>query len=197
MDVQMPELDGLETSRRICERFPAETRPRIIAMTANALPEDREACFAAGMDDYVAKPIRMDELGKALGRVRPQAGAGEKSSESSAALEAAALETLRELGGDDFVAEVIGTFLADAPALLQTMRRSLDEGNAEELRRASHTLKSNGATLGAGDFAELCRELEERAKGGELDRAAELVARVEQEYPGLEDALAEIRTTAS
>ena len=58
MDVQMPELDGLDTSRRICERWPPETRPRIIAMTANAMPEEREACFAAGMDDYVAKPVR-------------------------------------------------------------------------------------------------------------------------------------------
>ena len=66
MDVQMPELDGLDASRRICERWPAEARPRIIAMTANAMPEDREACFAAGMDDYVAKPIRPTELAEAL-----------------------------------------------------------------------------------------------------------------------------------
>jgi len=70
MDVQMPELDGLDASRRICERWPPETRPRIIAMTANAMPEDREACLAAGMDDYVAKPIRPEELARALGRVR-------------------------------------------------------------------------------------------------------------------------------
>src|SRR5204862_8044668 len=56
MDVQMPELDGLDASRRIHERWPQEARPRIIAMTANALPEDREACFAAGMEDYVAQP---------------------------------------------------------------------------------------------------------------------------------------------
>jgi CheY-like chemotaxis protein len=200
MDVQMPELDGLDASREICERWPVETRPRIIAMTANALPEDREACFAAGMDDYVAKPIRPNELADALSRARPLRERGDATvndDDADAGIDTAALDNLRELGGDDFVAEVIDTFLADAPALLQTMRRSLDEGNAEELRRAAHTLKSNGATLGAGDFADLCRELEERAKSGELDRAPELVARVEQEYPGLEDALAEIRTTAS
>ena len=71
MDVQMPELDGLDASRRICERWPPETRPRIIAMTANAMLEEREACFAAGMDDYVAKPIRPDELAEALRRARP------------------------------------------------------------------------------------------------------------------------------
>ena len=71
MDIQMPELDGLDASRRICERWPPETRPRIIAMTANAMLEEREACFAAGMDDYVGKPIRPEELGEALRRVRP------------------------------------------------------------------------------------------------------------------------------
>ena len=74
MDVQMPELDGLDASRRINERWPAETRPRIVAMTANALTEDREACFAAGMDDYLAKPVRSEELADALGRVRTGAG---------------------------------------------------------------------------------------------------------------------------
>jgi CheY-like chemotaxis protein len=71
MDVQMPELDGLDTSRRIREGWAPETRPRIIAMTANAMPEEREACFAAGMDDYVAKPIRPDLLAEALRRVIP------------------------------------------------------------------------------------------------------------------------------
>ena len=71
MDVQMPELDGLDATRRICERWPAEVRPRIVAMTANAMREDREACFAAGMDEYVAKPIRPNELAQALSRARP------------------------------------------------------------------------------------------------------------------------------
>ena len=65
MDVQMPELDGLDATRRIVERWPAGARPRIIAMTANAMQGDREACLAAGMDDYVTKPIRVDALVKA------------------------------------------------------------------------------------------------------------------------------------
>jgi CheY-like chemotaxis protein len=71
MDVQMPELDGLEATRRIVERWPAGRRPRIIAMTANAMHEDREACFEAGMDDYLAKPIQPDGLSAALARARP------------------------------------------------------------------------------------------------------------------------------
>ncbi len=70
MDVQMPEMDGLEASRRICARWPEASRPRIIAMTANAMIEDREACLAAGMDDYVAKPVRPEELAEALSRAR-------------------------------------------------------------------------------------------------------------------------------
>jgi len=66
MDVQMPEMDGLEASRRIVGRWPPGQRPRIVAMTANAMQGDREACLAAGMDDYLTKPIRVDALAQAL-----------------------------------------------------------------------------------------------------------------------------------
>jgi CheY-like chemotaxis protein len=190
----MPELDGLDATRRICERWPEETRPHIIAMTANALPEDREACFAAGMNDYVAKPIRAEELVAALKRAKPLAnGDGGAAAVVHVSLDDEALANLRDLGGDDFLGEVIDAFLADAPGLIATLRRSLDEQGAEELRRAAHTLKSNGATLGAEQFAELCRTLEHRAKAGELDGAAELVDRIEQEYRPLEEALSALR----
>jgi CheY-like chemotaxis protein len=75
MDVQMPEMDGLEASRRITQRWPAGGRPRIVAMTANAMQGDREDCLAAGMDDYVTKPIRVDALVQALLGVVSRAGA--------------------------------------------------------------------------------------------------------------------------
>jgi CheY-like chemotaxis protein/HPt (histidine-containing phosphotransfer) domain-containing protein len=190
MDVQMPELDGLEASRRIGERWPAGSRPRIIAMTANALPEDREACLAAGMQDYVAKPIRPDELAEALKRARPIEGGADMIPEDvNGGLDDAALDSLRELGGDEFVAEVIDTFLADAPDLLAAMRTSLRDGDTDELRRAAHTLKSNGATLGAARFAEVCSELEALARSGQLEGASRLVERVEHEYGSLEKAL--------
>jgi CheY-like chemotaxis protein len=70
MDVQMPEMDGLEASRQICARWPREKRPHIIAMTANAMQGDREMCLAAGMDDYISKPIQPPELAGALSRAR-------------------------------------------------------------------------------------------------------------------------------
>ena len=76
--MEMPEMDGLEASRRHSERWPAESRPRIIAMTANAMIEDREACFAAGMDDYLAKPVRPEELANALTRAHSHGPVGPK-----------------------------------------------------------------------------------------------------------------------
>jgi CheY-like chemotaxis protein len=68
MDVQMPEMDGLEATRRLCTKLAPPNRPRIIAMTANAMQGDREMCLEAGMDDYVSKPIRVEELVAALAR---------------------------------------------------------------------------------------------------------------------------------
>jgi CheY-like chemotaxis protein len=75
MDVQMPEMDGLEASRRITTKYQTAQRPRIIAMTANAMQGDREQCLVAGMDDYVTKPIRVDTLVAALLQVRVRDGA--------------------------------------------------------------------------------------------------------------------------
>jgi CheY-like chemotaxis protein len=73
MDVQMPEMDGLEATRRITAKWPSGDRPRIVAMTANAMQGDREMCLEAGMDDYVTKPIRVDALVEALTRVSTRA----------------------------------------------------------------------------------------------------------------------------
>jgi PAS domain S-box-containing protein len=202
MDVQMPELDGLDASRRICERWPLESRPHIIAMTANALPEDREACFSAGMNDYVAKPIRAEELAAALKRAQPlrdrDAGSGEsgdaRRGDSEVTLEAAALESLRDLGGEDFLIEVVDVFLADAPALITSLRSSLERQDTEELRRAAHTLKSNGLTLGATVFAELCRTVEQHAKDGRLDDVSQFVDQIGHQYRALTETLASLRS---
>jgi CheY-like chemotaxis protein len=197
MDVQMPRLDGLDATRRIRERWPPESRPHIIAMTANALPEDRDACFAAGMNDYVAKPIRADELATALKRSRPLPNPEADSGESEISLDAAALQNLRDLGGAEFVTEVVDVFLSDAPALITSLSESLERQDAEELRRAAHTLKANGATLGAVAFANACRIVEQHAKEGRLDGVAQLVAEIEHEYQTLQQALAPLRSESA
>jgi PAS domain S-box-containing protein len=202
MDVQMPELDGLDASRRICERWPPESRPHIIAMTANALPEDREACFSAGMNDYVAKPIRAEELTAALKRAQPvrdrDAGTAKSddpdSREGEVSLEAAALQSLRDLGGVDFLIEVVDLFLADSPGLVTSLRSSLERQDTKELRRVAHTLKSNGSTLGATVFAKLCRSVEQYAKDGRLEGVSLLVDQIEHEYRTLQETLASLRS---
>jgi PAS domain S-box-containing protein len=183
MDVQMPEMDGLEATRRIHERWPGTERPYVIAATANAMQEEKQACFVAGMDDYLSKPIRIKELVAALGRTRPQ-GASEPSSERSLSqtadsnVDAKALEVLRESFDDGLVAELIGTFLEEAPSLVETAKAAVEAPDSETLQRAAHTLKSNAATFGATSLADLCRELEGRGKAAEIEGAEELVAQV-------------------
>ena len=104
-------------------------------------------------------------------------------------LDGAALDRLRESVGEEFVGELVTMFLGDAPTQLATLRGALERGDAGEARRAAHTLKSNGATFGAEGFSELCRQLEEKAKAGELAAGDELVGQAEAEYVRVEAAL--------
>ena len=181
MDVQMPELDGLDAARRICERWPKGERPRLVAMTANVMAEDREACLAAGMDDYVAKPIRPDALEQALRRASPLATPDGSDAVAPLRLDEAAIARLRELGGEEFLIELIDTFLAGADEHVAGLRRSIDDGDAAELGRVAHTIKSSAATFGAGELEEHARELEERARSGRLDDAVASGNRLELE----------------
>jgi CheY-like chemotaxis protein/HPt (histidine-containing phosphotransfer) domain-containing protein len=192
MDVEMPVMDGLEASRRINQKWPAGQRPRIIAMTANAMQGDRETCLAAGMDDYLSKPIRREELAAALAGSRARAVSADRSAMADAVddREAVDLTQLEAAVGDPaFVRRLISTFLGDAPDLVGTLRSSLRDRNSEELRRAAHTLKSNGMTFGATALASLSEELELKAQAGTLAGAEELVTRIETEYARVEGAL--------
>jgi PAS domain S-box-containing protein len=190
MDVQMPELDGLEATRRIRDRFRSTDGPTIIAMTANAMEGDRDACLAAGMDDYLAKPIRVDELSAALARCRPVRA---RETLDQSALDALASSLGGGGEGRSAVGELVDTFLDDAPTLMATLHGAVERGDAEAARRAAHSLKSNGATFGAEPFAELCRELEARTREGELDAAPGLLARAEEEWERVREALATAR----
>jgi GAF domain-containing protein/CheY-like chemotaxis protein len=179
-DVQMPEMDGLEATRQILQRWPAGERPWIIAMTAEAMSGDRERCLAAGMNDYVAKPIRVDELVASIKRT-PRRGSGTSASvagpSTDGLIDEAVLARLADgTGGDEgFVSELIEQFVADAPGLVAAARAGIDTGDAEEVRRAAHTLKSNAATFGAHALAGRSRELEDAAKRGVLEGASERV----------------------
>jgi len=212
MDVQMPEMDGLEATRQIHQRWPEERRPYVIAATANVFQEEREACLAAGMDAYLSKPIHMDALAAALSRCRPHApvqaqepDAGSQlppeglepqgQASTAGALDTRALERLVKITGDGagLLAGLVDTFLEDVPRLLGDAKRGLRQEQAEEVRRAAHTLKSTGATFGATRLSEMSRSLEALASSGSLAGAANLIPRMEAEYQEVRNALAAVR----
>jgi PAS domain S-box-containing protein len=204
MDVQMPELNGLEATRRIRARFPPGEGPTIIATTASAMEGDREECLAAGMDDHLSKPIRVDELSRALARCHPLTDArrGSATDDSAAradeALDGAALETLAaSLGGDGegwaAVRELLGAFLGDAPTEIATLHSAVERDDAEEARRLAHNLKSNSATFGAQTLSELCRKLEALGRQGGLNGAPALLERAEGEWERVREALEAVR----
>jgi PAS domain S-box-containing protein len=200
MDVQMPELDGFEASREINRRWPAD-RPRIVAMTANAMEGDRELCVAAGMDDYVAKPIRVEELVAALGRcgrrgeVPVRAGAPPESGPAPApdVVDRAVIDGLGSTMGRDFAVELVDTFIADARELVAALRRALAGSDRDAFRRAAHTLKSTGESLGAFGLAAQARELEVMGQSGRLHEVGDRVDRLADMYERVARALGEIR----
>jgi signal transduction histidine kinase/FixJ family two-component response regulator len=169
MDVRMPEMDGITATRRIRADLPADRQPHIVAMTANAMADDREACRAAGMDDFVSKPIRIAELSRVLRRVR-------KMAPQAPSLEGISLqdvETLRRLSADEpgtFV-QLIDDYLATADRLIGNIERAFDAADARELERAAHTLKGCAAQMGARRVSEAALVIEDCAKAGDMERA--------------------------
>ena len=198
LDVQMPEMDGLETSRAICARWPAGRRPRIVAMTAEAMQGDREKCLAAGMDDYIVKPVTLEQLSDALLECSPAGGAtdpparaaGTEDPGAEPAIDRDVLEQLREdLGGDAPLHDVIVTFLEKTPGTLAALREAAVRGDAESIRRSTHMIKGTSAMLGATVLASRCAELERLSRDGIVLDTASQVAAIEESYSRVEAAL--------
>ena len=193
MDVQMPEMDGLEATRRIHQRWSRERRPRIIAVTANAMAGERELCLQAGMDDYMIKPIRLDELAGALTKVARRL---DTSPRAVAVDEGVVHRLVSSLGeqGAGAVAGLIDTFLGHAPGQMTTIATALDQADVEVVRREAHTLKANAVAFGALPLSELCRELEGAAKAGTLERGPGLLDQIGAELARVAVELGRIRT---
>jgi CheY-like chemotaxis protein len=186
MDVQMPEMDGLEATRRIRAGGPSP-QPRIVAMTANAMQGDREACLAAGMDDYLAKPIRPEQLAAAIAATPSRAADRPRIT----VLDPAALARLQAIAPNaEALARLVGSFLENGAVLIAKMAEAAGARDAEKLRRHSHTLKSNAASFGATELAEHCAALEAQARAGDLAGVDEAVSRIAQEFDGARAALA-------
>ncbi|HSM80816.1 MAG TPA: response regulator, partial [Nodosilinea sp.] len=181
MDVQMPEMDGLEATRQIVARWP--DRPRIVAMTANAMQGDRDLCLRAGVDDYISKPIRLEALIRVLAEPIPSSASAAPLAISSAvetapaeplaaagAVDLPALQSFAAtVGGSDpgFMADLIGSYLQSADQLVAEMALAHHHRDWATLQRAAHTLKSSSAAVSATGLAALCRELEATMRGGD------------------------------
>ena len=188
LDVQMPEMDGLEAAREICKRWSPEKRPRIVAMTGNALMGDREKCLQAGMDDYISKPVRIAELQAALERW----GAGRsrqsdtttfsraKSAQAENTLDQAVIADLRDMpptNGVSMLNELVDLFLASAPQRISQINQSIND--SPMLAFHAHALKSMSLNLGAKRLVELSQKLEDLGRTRNIRGAPALLKDLE------------------
>jgi signal transduction histidine kinase/CheY-like chemotaxis protein/ligand-binding sensor domain-containing protein/HPt (histidine-containing phosphotransfer) domain-containing protein len=188
MDCHMPVMDGYQATALIRERENGGRRVPIIAMTANALAGEREKCLAAGMDDYIAKPIDAQELIAALARwsTRPATGdmrvdRADRSSTPASLLDERKLETLYRLTGGaavNFLSDMLTGYLRRAPEDIESMRQAVTDNDPSTLMVKAHGLKGISASLGVVEVANLCESLETLGAHGGVDGAGALLDRL-------------------
>ena len=184
MDVQMPEMDGYEATAEIRRREGAARHTPIIAMTADAMQGDREKALAAGMDDYIAKPVQREDLDAVLGRWIP--------GQEPPALDLSVLESRRgpqEDGEPDKLARIVGLFIDDVPLRLQELRLAVERGEAQKVEETAHMLKGGSGYMGATRMAEICAEIQALGASGELSGVPELLDALETEFVRIRPAL--------
>jgi CheY-like chemotaxis protein/HPt (histidine-containing phosphotransfer) domain-containing protein len=202
MDVQMPEVDGLSATVLIRqhERSTGAHIP-IVAMTAHAMSGDRERCLAAGMDDYVSKPLHPHELVEAVERLVAAPGASTARAQGEQAGPSIVFDAdtaCNRLGGDrKLLREVIAIFRAQTPELLAAIRKGAKSGDADGVKRAAHTLKGSLGTLHAPRAYEAAARLEALARRGETADIPTAVASLLQEMSKLGRALGPARRPAA
>ncbi|MCF8811476.1 response regulator [Xanthomonas campestris pv. campestris] len=200
MDCQMPVLDGYAATRR-WRAMETESGGRpipIVAMTANAMAGDRERCLAAGMDDYLSKPVAREQLNACLQRWLPRqallpgpsTGAPSADAESAASaaqaralpiLESGVIDELYEVAGADTI-RILQLFLEDAPGIIEGLEAAASNRDSMHLRDLAHTLKSSSANVGAQALANAARRIELAARTGTIERPSVMVALVIAEY---------------
>ena len=178
MDCQMPQMDGFEATMEIRRLEPAGRHTPIIAMTAGAMVGDEEKCLAAGMDAYVAKPVKAEALAAIVGRwVKAHGSPGPTpaaSSPGNSLLDGSTLAGLRELGAAEFE-NLVRLFLKDGAARVAALREAAGEGDAHAVAELAHTLKGSSGTFGATALADICANLEATASSGDLATALRLI----------------------
>lgn len=200
MDVQMPEMDGLEATELIrkSEQSHRWAHLPIIALTAHALTGDRERCLEAGMDDYLSKPVRPDELRQTLQKWVARQSVEETTEaptveEASVPPAAINRDRLWEacFGDAEFAAEVAAEYQTSAAQIVQNIQQATASGDATGLRTEAHTLKGASRTVGAEPLAALCANLERVGEKGELKTAGALLPALQAEWTRVSQLLEE------
>jgi CheY-like chemotaxis protein/HPt (histidine-containing phosphotransfer) domain-containing protein len=210
MDAQMPEMDGFEAARRI--RDPQSVIPNhhipIIAMTAHAMSGDRERCLAAGMDDYVTKPVSPQALADALERwlpredaarsvpeparpaiSGPEAAASPPADDAEAPIYDRAGMLARLMDDEDLARMVVDGFLEDLPRQMEMLRSALRAGDVEGAHRGAHTIRGASSNVGGEVLRAAAHEMEKSAAAGDLEAVAAALPNLESESARLRDAM--------
>ena len=196
MDVQMPEMDGFEATAAIRERERATgAHLPIVAMTAHAMAGDREKCLAAGMDNYVSKPIRNKDLFEAIKAFYPtQESSGTEDGGNNAepgVLDKSGL--LARIEGDgELLKTLVDTFLEVSPESMDKIREAIAGGDPRTVERAAHYLKGSLGTLSASNAFRTAADLEQVARSGNLAPAPEVYRTLEQDVALVREALQKV-----
>ncbi|OIP74688.1 MAG: hypothetical protein AUK48_09250 [Oscillatoriales cyanobacterium CG2_30_44_21] len=195
MDMQMPEMDGLEATRQIFlygQSGKLTYKPRIVAMTANAMQGDREVCLTAGMDDYLSKPIRNSELIRVLTETEPIVSSDSVSINTFTSINVASLlEAASNIGGEDptFLAELIDSYLDNSRSLLQELYNNFVQRDFNVMLRTVHTLKSSSLVIGAEELSSLCSDLETNLRTQNYSDLEARISRITNEYANVKSEL--------
>ncbi|HEU0188931.1 MAG TPA: ATP-binding protein [Gallionella sp.] len=186
MDMQMPVMDGMETAARIREvEQRSGSHIPIIALTANAMKGDRERCLTAGMDDYVSKPLRKQDLLRAIGNVQQQRN-GEAAVHGKINTE----ELMERAGGDpELLARLVEICLAELPAYQGGIASAIAASDSNGLLHAAHSMKGMLGTVAAHDGEAFALRLEKMGRSGELAGAAEMLLNLDRELDALQPLL--------
>jgi len=194
MDCRMPEMDGFEATRAIRARTDELSQIPIVALTASAMQDDRTACLAAGMDDYLTKPLNVDKLYSVLARYLPEREPDQQlasrltdeddADDANAKGHPVEIWRLRDATANDTVlmAEMIDLFLDEAKRVLEASREALTRGDAPGLREHAHSLKGASANMGARQMIETADQLEKLGEIGEIGRAGAVMDQLEARF---------------